>query len=174
MNTLPGNVDILLPQARAEWVDQRDRSRRGRADPTYETKNPHPNYHEFGRAQFVDQLGRQYRIAKQGEGVRAARGEIVPDISDTQLLYVRLPIRKGGSSLAQPQPGDRLILYQLRTQRSGHALVEESYFSARAATGTIRVRHFVLGNPVADPSQWKHLLPRGGLSRRGKRDALPT
>ncbi len=64
--------------------------------------------------------------------------------------------------MAQPQPGEQLTLYQWKTQRLGTARVVESYFSGKAATGRVSVESVILGNPVADPSLWQHLLPGRG------------
>lgn len=142
------------------WVEKRARSLRGPSNPEYEAKHPEPNYSEFKRPEFVDLKGRQYRLAKKGVDARASNLQGA-DI----VLHVRLPIRRGGSRMELPQPDEDLLMLQLRTQRLTTARVVETYFSPRAATGRVSVEALLIGNPVADPSLWKHVMPGKGPKR---------
>ncbi len=141
---------------------------------SYHARTPQPNYSEFGNAKFVDRPhGRQYRIAKVTDRTIGLLGGANPRTSRSRILWVRLPIRKGGSRIDQPQQGERLKLYEVKTQRPATCVVDQTFFAPRAATGYVRVSSFAIApNPAVDPSQWTQYLPGKGPSYRG-RSTLP-
>ena len=138
---------------------------------SYHARTPQPNYSEFEGTQYVDRPeGRQYRIPRTTSKIVDMLGGTDPRTTRDRIMWVRLPIRRGGATIQPPQIGDRLQLYQLRTQRRAQCVVDETYFGPKAATGYIRVGQFTLApNPAVDPSQWTPYLPGRG-PRRSRND----
>lgn len=164
-------MDDPLLDTRLVGVEPPRRQRRKRfhdVRQAYHARTPQPNYSEFGKAEFVDAHGRHYKIPPTDEQVLRLLAGTDPRTTSTRILWIRLPIRKGGSHMESPRQGDRLRLYQLRSQREATCLVEQNFMGPRAATGYLRVTSFVVSvNPSVNPSEWKPQLPGQGPRKTG-------
>lgn len=151
----------------------------------YRAKTPQFNYSEFTQvgAQYYDSEQRQYRLAMGSNPARAtlvARGVIrtkriyrpshymtlglLQDEFDglglgTQMLHMKLPIALRGRG-AFPRQGDRLQLYQPRSQTTLTCRVRSVYYQANASTGYAIVDNTVLWGKVANPEFYASFITR--------------
>ena len=132
------------------------RKKRYELDQLYIQKNPHPNYQSFGRTEFVDSLGREYRTPKneveRNQSIIISQNDrnrpkdwdslkINPYAQfriSKQILFVRLPRSK--LNLEPPKIGENLKLWHNVTSLYSEAVVKETYFRARRKTGYIIIK----------------------------------
>src|SRR5688572_1352890 len=109
-------------------------------NPRYYAEHPHPSYNQFGSPDFIDELGREYRIAFDiplGQhasvsealvsirATRGAEGELtIPDadIDDLLLFYLNKATRNNATlALAATRPLDTRVRLWVRLPRSKYA-----------------------------------------------------
>lgn len=139
------------------------------ASQKYKAKTPHPNYWEFGKPQFIDLEGRQYRIANQkfidkfidsGTLIYPAPDELPLQKKEhwgTQVLFAKIPRKSKGVQFPEPRV-DSLELIHVDTQVVVTCRVESAFVYPRAKTGHLIVNGFVSHGQAEDPSVYKNLF----------------
>jgi hypothetical protein len=135
----------------------------------YQAKTPHPNYWEFGKPQYVDLQGRQYRIADKsfieksidsGMLIYPAPDELPlqkKEFWGTQALFVKIP--KNQKNVTFPEAGvDSLQLIHVDSQVIVKCSVESAFYYPRSKTGHLIVKHFTSIGQAPDPSLYKDLF----------------
>lgn len=142
------------------------------ADPrsaaAYHERRPEPNYSEFA-PEFVDQLGRQYSVARAGafletnlddvdNAAYAAPSPRVRGEYRRLLLFLRMPINQRWQVDIPSPEGEKLALYHVPTQVLCHGVTDGVFVTARARTGHLFVRNFETGEQVSDPARYESWL----------------
>lgn len=136
----------------------------------YRAKNPQPNYSKFSEPDFIDQYGREYKVAKgdfveqqRERGVDIADGFATPSTTadqawDAQLLWFRMPIPLR-HTVGLPDAREGAIkLYNVRNQVVAAGVIDEAFVYPRRRTGYVVLRNVSSSGQVADPSVWTPLL----------------
>lgn len=138
----------------------------------YRSRNPQPNYSNFGKPEYVDSLGREYKLADR-ESTDRLLGNLDGNTSDlfdsnshslyssedkgSCVLWVRIPIRtKNTVEFPDSQSGERLDLLQVNNMVEASAVVEKCFYGSKKKTGYIVVSALKTRGQ-ADPSKWKHI-----------------
>ncbi len=139
----------------------------------YAARAPEPNYSQFGRqrAQYVDQDGREYRLAAgEARDALVRAGDIQrPDYAEPsvhgrravgrQLFWVRIPIRLRGSVDFPPPRDHALSLYFVRDQVLCRGVTDGVYYTGpRKRSGSVVLRDFVTLGQVADPRPYERVV----------------
>lgn len=160
----------------------------------YRVKTPHFNYSQFTRvgAHYYDREHRQYRIAMSSNPTRAtlvARGVIRTErvyrpsyymnlgfLQDetsgfdlgTQMLHMKISIALRGRG-DFPRGGDRLELYQPRSQTTLTCKVRSVFYEAGAATGHAIIDNTLLWGKVTNPEFYEHFITKPTRENRYRR-----
>lgn len=152
-----------------------DRKKSNLLDPEYQRKYPNPNYYNFGKPQFVDGEGREYRLAQDDNSIKKGmvdKGIITKSVDldrinregtnfGTQMLWMKIPSKKrksvfdSGSVLAPDASGEKLILYDYVTQTPFSATTNSVYLGSKRKTGYVLLDNFVSLGKSADPSRFE-------------------
>lgn len=159
-------------------------SRQGRSPASYWAKNPQPNYSNFGTPDFVDRLGREYRLPKKSNKMRKEleeSGQIRkrPDSEDQQLgtgedlgkqlLWIKIPIWLRNSVGFPSTDGKKLRILDTKSYTEMSMRVDSCFYGSNRKTGYLQVDKLKsMGS--ADPKEWQDIIRR---SKREKKVKTP-
>jgi hypothetical protein len=137
--------------------------------PEYKSRNPQPNYYNFGKPEFIDTKGRLYKIATgpfRNQYIES--GDITDPFTKTsqyekeyhgfQVLWAKLPIPNKGVEFPDAQSNEKLVLYDIKSMTKCTAVVDSSFFEARRKTGTVMVRDFISYGTETDVHEFNKLM----------------
>ena len=148
--------------------------------PKYRAKYPQLVYSEFGKPDFVDTLGREYRVARgsfadqlSNEGRVSNDHFLEPKLRASQkigtlLLWIRIPIRTHGQVKFPEAVGEELEFFWAKQQVRASASTDGVYYGERRKTGYMFVRDFITYGQVKNPSVYDHLYVKEKMPRYKK------
>lgn len=183
-------VEAKLGKGPYEFLDERDsipikfggKKRRNLLPIKERKKNPQPNYSNFGKPEYIDDLGREYKLAtgtvKQSlveTGEDTAQNFEKPELYSedyigTKAFFMRIPIDTR-DQVPIPDAGfgtSPLQLFDIKTQVVCEGTIDSVFFHKRRKTGYMVMRDFATLGKSSDPSAWQQVIE----GRKRRRDYL--
>lgn len=142
----------------------------------YKAQYPQPSYSNFGKAEFVDLTGREYKLAKKmmiGEDPILDMNSISLNSEKewgTQIFWIKIPIWQRKSIGFPEAENEKITFYDPKTQVIATGTTDGVFHGSKAATGYIVLRNFMTLGQTSEPQEYEYLVDKNLRPIELKRD----